>query len=363
MKLLFYAINGKGLGHLSRSMAIADSITLNDPGVKILFVTGTSKMEIIGNIAYPVIRIPSRSKAFNFDIFNGALGKIEREVLIKTTEIFRPDAVFYDFLMDEQVFKFCAERDIRNMLILRKQKMGCVRDIAKKSALEFVDTLVFPHEYHEWPDASRMFSEKKSIYTGGIIRPISKKEVDQAVAQFFGRKIKYIVLTIGGGGAREAQEWFLKSLNALSIIIKKYPDIHILAVPGPLFTRSDSKLPTNERILIQKWVPQLKLLLKGAQLVLSNAGYNTINEIRASNCPAVIYPLKSTGWDDQRARAEEMVEEGRAVIVTADGNDVATKVEQFLEGGINIKGREMSHEDLEKNFFNIGRVLMKSLNR
>jgi predicted glycosyltransferase len=65
-------------------------------------------------------------------------------------------------------------------------------------------------------------------------------------------------------------------------------------------------------------VPDLPACLAGSRLSISQAGYNTVADILAAGCPAVLVPFASGGETEQTMRAGALAASGRAAVVHED---------------------------------------------
>jgi UDP-N-acetylglucosamine--N-acetylmuramyl-(pentapeptide) pyrophosphoryl-undecaprenol N-acetylglucosamine transferase len=360
MKALIYAINGKGLGHLSRTHVIADSLTASDPDLKIEFVTGTTRMSVIREFGYPVMRIPSTSTPYNYDLFHGKVRWLETQMICAAVQDFEPDFVLYDFLLNTHVFSKVHSTGALNLLILRKQKKKCLEKIVRHSAFSLVDLIIFPHDEAELMDFAPLFPKDKLCFTGPVVRPLKLGEIDRSHEYYFPFKMPFILLTIGGGGAQEARDWFRRCIAVLKQIIQEYPRMHVLAVKGPLFKDDLDPETGDKRIIIVDWADSIRELMAASELVLCNSGYNTANEVLASGTPAVIYPLGSTGWDDQMERARWLETQKAALICNNDSEDIQRCILDILKREV-IHRRDIFQDTTGMPFHRLGKQIMDSI--
>jgi predicted glycosyltransferase len=64
----------------------------------------------------------------------------------------------------------------------------------------------------------------------------------------------------------------------------------------------------DAEITIESFRPDFAGLLAGCQLSISQAGYNTVMELVALKCPAVVVPFAEGGESEQTLRARMLVE-------------------------------------------------------
>jgi predicted glycosyltransferase len=68
-------------------------------------------------------------------------------------------------------------------------------------------------------------------------------------------------------------------------------------------------------VTLLRSVPDLAGRLASARLSISQAGYNTVADILASGCAAVLCPFAAGGETEQTARADALAAAGRATVV------------------------------------------------
>ena len=73
-------------------------------------------------------------------------------------------------------------------------------------------------------------------------------------------------------------------------------------IVGPLF-RGWHQLERIEGLLVVPFEPDTLAAFASADLVISQAGYNTVTELEQLATKAILVPLE-TNWDDQFARAD-----------------------------------------------------------
>src|SRR5690606_37105167 len=77
-------------------------------------------------------------------------------------------------------------------------------------------------------------------------------------------------------------------------------------------------------VVVERFVADLVATLAGAQLSISQAGYNTVADILVSGCRAVFVPFSQGGETEQSRRAALLVEHGFGVVVPEQELTAAT---------------------------------------
>ena len=76
-------------------------------------------------------------------------------------------------------------------------------------------------------------------------------------------------------------------------------------------------------VTIARFLPDLPQRLATAQLSISQAGYNTVADLLAARCRAVLVPYAAGGETEQGQRAALMQARGLATVIAEDGIDAA----------------------------------------
>ena len=99
-----------------------------------------------------------------------------------------------------------------------------------------------------------------------------------------------------------------------------------LVVAGPNVSAglaADLAQIQNPAIAIARFLPDLPQRLGGARLSISQAGYNTVADLLAARCRAVLVPYAAQGETEQSQRAALMGARGLASVVAEAGLDAA----------------------------------------
>jgi UDP-N-acetylglucosamine--N-acetylmuramyl-(pentapeptide) pyrophosphoryl-undecaprenol N-acetylglucosamine transferase len=305
MRILFYAINGIGLGHLNRLSIIEKEIKKIRPDAETLFVTNSKASEFIEENQISCIRIPQHTKAIlRKDEIESSLSERSHSSLIKgISSYFCPDIMVFDCHYPSDLLDHNKASGIKNVLVLRKIMDSRTNEFIKKSDQELIDLCIVPHEKKELGGyLLRNFSEgflRKTKVIDPIIRICDGQKSMKASDGF------RILATIGGGGYPVENERILSlikvSVRKAAAELKDHNGKNIKAtlVTGPLYTPKimDTKDPD-----IRRYLPRFIDHLINADLVISHAGYNSIHEAIYYKKPAIIIPAKRES-EDQRERA------------------------------------------------------------
>jgi len=335
--ILMYSHDTYGLGHIRRTMAIANH--LRHTNTNILILTGSP---IAGRFALPTqvdfVRIPGMIKKTN-DEYRSLSIKIEDEqalsirtnIILATAKTFKPDL----FIVDKEPLGL--KREVLPTLEWLKQNTPQTRmilglrdildtpsvitsDWRARDIYGYLDELydeiwvygnqdIFdPVSLYEFPESIK----NRVVFTGYIPRDKKRCKIRKKTRRRY-RVMSddtFVLVTTGGGGDGfdlldnfvSMHDYFPTSLPFKSLIIT-----------GPFMPKKSREL-IRERarlygIKTQPFHPRLEELMKAADLVISMGGYNTICEILTQQTPALIIP-RETPRKEQLIRAERLKSEG-----------------------------------------------------
>jgi len=304
MKILFYAINGIGLGHVVRTTSLATAIRKISRRTEILFVTNTRFPFFLKRNKIPFSRT-------DFSWVESVSEKRSVRTIKRLLREADPDAVVYDTVFPERALRDPCSRGRTNVLILRERGERTMRELFSNSSLWFFDRIIIPHARRDFAFDLPADLRRRARFVGPIIRDYSLGRTREMAKKYRLRGKFVITVTCGGGGHPVLSEIFVCAVvGALQRL--RLPDVRAVVVTGPLFRKDMGHLEKN--ILLVSFEPDLPSLIKASNLVICEAGYNTINEVIKIRTPAVILPAKRQ-YDDQFGRARRLEERGAVVVV------------------------------------------------
>lgn len=319
--ILMYCHDTYGLGHIRRTMAIAQH--LRGRNVNILILTGSP---IVGRFAFPeqidFVRIPGMIKKTNEEYLPLSIKinprhalDIRKNIITATAKTFQPQLFIVDkeplglrkeVLPTLQWLRRCLPRT-QTVLGLRDVMDDGVtvqQDWRKKGVYETLETLyseIWVYGIRDYYDPIQEYAIPDSIsrkmhFTGYIQRKIPDARSVQEVRKEHGIRDdgKMVVVTAGGGG--DGYPMMDAYLTMLESEPQPAPFKSVL-VTGPF-------MPVNERKIIHRRAKRLGVrtyrfyrwmeeMLAAADLVVGMGGYNTVCEILSQKTPCLIIPREN----------------------------------------------------------------------
>lgn len=335
--ILMYSHDTYGLGHIRRTMAIANH--LRGTNTNILILTGSP---IAGRFALPsqvdFVRIPGMIKKTNDEyrslsikIDDAQALTIRTNIILATAMTFKPDL----FIVDKEPLGL--KREVLPTLDWLKQMMPQTKTIlGLRDILDDPEVIINDwNERNIYPSLSKLYDEiwiygnqriydpvalyqfpdnirERVVFTGYIPRTQKRDNVRKKVRRKFRilPQDTFVLVTTGGGGDGfdvldrylAMHDYFPTSLPFKSMIIT-----------GPFMPkRKREDIRKRGKVYGIKTLPfhsRLEELIKAADLVISMGGYNTVCELLTQQTPALVIP-RETPRQEQLIRAQCLKNEG-----------------------------------------------------
>jgi predicted glycosyltransferase len=159
------------------------------------------------------------------------------------------------------------------------------------------------------------------LVTGGAVAPAAER---------------FAVIVSAGGGAAQGR---LCETALAARALTPLADAPWLLITGPsapdgLVAMLRSKLRDGDAV--EPFRSDFPALLAGAQLSISQAGYNTCGDLLQAGCPAVLVPFAAGGEREQTLRAARLAGRGLAAVVeeaSLDPQRLADAIARAVAGG------------------------------
>lgn len=314
MRIVFYSLNGSGVGHVTRGISIARAVRKLacelQRAVEIFFLTSSEAGAVIFSEGFPSFKMPSRTAFAMTGISTEQFSPLAAEWTKKTLQLLSPDALVVDTFPAGYYDELPPLLKIpgRAVCICRPIQFANVDRTAYFENLSLYDSLIIPDTKERHGDRLPIDLEAKATYFG----PALSRDSDELLTRHDARQLLNvpsdgfaIYVSAGGGGDAQAQEKIFDTYTALNTI----PNAHFVIGAGPLYF--------GERIYAGNvtWLTNENALelMPGFDSAVAAAGYNTFHELMFAGIPSVFLPQEK--WaDDQASRAELAVSVGAAKV-------------------------------------------------
>jgi UDP:flavonoid glycosyltransferase YjiC (YdhE family) len=328
-KILIYAINGKGMGHLNRTLVLARAAREHAPAIDILFAVASQLFWLVRDAGFPVLKVADRNHALGYHV-----GLESRPLHLAATfepilDQYRPSSLVVDMTLNKHLFDVAARYGANVALMLRKQRTTALAKATRDPAIKRVDRFLVPHPTDEFTlDEIPAQWRHRVRRLGPVVKTLQLDRVPQVKARYSSSGLPLVVVTIGGGGNKEAEATLTAADQAAAASVG---EIDWVMVYGPYYPGSVP--PSHANVRRVRFEADMLELCTAADVVICNAGYNTIREVTVAGTPAIVIPLDWSGADDQMERAQLLAQNGRAVIGQTSGPGLLAQVRELVRTG------------------------------
>ncbi len=287
----YFAVHSQGLGHATRSVALARGLAERDPRLYFLFLAGSPALDLVVSSGFDALTMPP---APDFPTRDGILQPMWRWYrdyarYLRTAGRFmrkEGDWGYYRFLISDSELasvRAALRHRVPTALLLNQTAHDFARDPGSRMVetlgnLGFsrlarqVDLLLVTGPAPDWPNARHI---------GPIVRVPSGPR-DKVRADLVFRK-RTILVTVGGTAAGD----FLLRASVAAFRRLDLPDTSMVVVSGPKL-----KVDPSPGVYPYGFVPNLQDFVLAADLVVTTAGQGTVSEARAFGTPVIAIPPK-----------------------------------------------------------------------
>jgi predicted glycosyltransferase len=323
--IVFYGINGQGLGHISRLLNVARSLKefceIFKIDSEIIFLTTSDAPQIASD--FPVYKLPTIYKFGSEEI-----KKYTKFFIANMFGCIRPDVVVMDTNPYGAFNEFALFRDYckKAVFINRHTDNSSNPDKDYIDLMRLYNLILTPDSRDN--SSKYFFSDSVSSYrfvdkVHGF-RPDRSMDRETARSHLnVGSQCYLVYISAGGGGDKNSEVQIETIVKALS----KRPDIKILIGYGPLYTGKIIYYPN----VIPYTGFDIRKYFLGIDAAVCAAGYNTFEELLAAKVPCAFYS-QSKGMDRQDLRVIEGKQLGWNEYIDDinDSEDVLNKVEGLI---------------------------------
>ncbi len=316
VRVLSYAINGRGVGHLVRQLAILRWVrrltALLGVRAECWVLTSSEADTLARREGVPALKMPSKAMLRDAGMEPARYLTVARGWVVNAIAGLAPDVLVVDTFPGGSFGELLAVLEMvpQRVLVARAVKDEIAGDDAYRALLPLYGAVVIPDERGVGPILLR---EREELLARAAARA--------ALGIPTGARAVYV--SLGGGGddaAPHALPWLVDALVPRGW--------HVVVGAGPLYQGPERRGPGIT--WMDRYVPLE--LLPGVDAAVSAGGYNGVTELMYAGIPTVFLPQPRLA-DDQRARAEAMARAG-AGRVAARLEDVPDLLEAPGDGAI-----------------------------
>lgn len=288
IRVVSYAINGRGLGHLTRQLAILRWIrrlcTVLGVELQAWVLTSSEADTLARREGVPALKIPSKAMLRDAGLDPAHLLGVARAWVLNAVATLQPDLLLVDTLPGGSFGELgpVLEMARRRALIARPVRAGVAEDPAYASWLPLYDRVIVPDDGGLGPVLIREREE------------LLPREAARAALGLTGRAV---YVSTGGGGDPAAPGLLPELVRRL-----RARDWEVVVGAGPLYQGPEIRGPGV--VWLDRYTPVE--LFPGLDAAVSAGGYNSVYELLFAGVPTVFLPQPRLA-DDQAARVDRVV--------------------------------------------------------
>lgn len=304
-----------GLGHVRRCLHFVRALSEASPGSALLLVTGSPALHALRRLPLNAdyVKVPTiartgteQSRPPHLPLPIEGVKSLRRRLIYEAISGFEPDVLLVDnfplgssaellpLLKDLRPRRTATVLGLRDILdrpdVVRKdwQRQGIYQ------VLEDCYDRILVYGLPSVLDVARVYGLTPNVaaklhYCGYVTRIAPLTEVDQKILAAAGLNSPWVLATVGGGGdGLPLAKAFLRAMSTM-------PEVCGMAVTGPLMSSADraelehlgARCP---RVVLQDHLENLPAYMAAADAVVTMGGYNTLAEVLALGCRAVVIP-------------------------------------------------------------------------
>ncbi len=324
LRVVCYAVNGTGVGHLTRLLSMARWIRRYAAAmgrkVEVWFLTSSEAEGLVFSEGFAAFKIPSKTIVAEAGIDRGAYLALAKQWIWHTIGLLRPDLFIVDTFPRGSFGELLGALDLcrRTAFVYRPVRAQVAERADFQAMLPLYDLVIVPEA--STPVLAPKSIDDRLVHVGPVLSrerwELMPREAARAQLGIRGDR-KCVFVSAGGGGDPDAEAHIQAAVSALS----GDPRLAVVVGAGPLYRGRPFAGVTTLTGRAAEW----SLAFDAA---VCAAGYNTFGELMFAGVPSAFLPQDKLA-DDQRARAERAVASGAAAML-APGDDVHGVVTELL---------------------------------
>lgn len=317
LSLVSYAVNGSGLGHVARQVAIHRWLrryaSFAGVATQHWFLTTSEADTWLWHEGFAAFKLPSKSVVEAAGVNKLSYLALAKQWIWHSLALLRPDLLIVDTFPNGSFQELLGALDLckQRALVLRPVKADIAQQAAFRAVAGLYDRVIVPASADEGITELGL-DPRRVAFTGPIMRAErfelrARAEARQALG--VADDARCVLVSAGGGGDASAEQLFA----TITALLGDDPGLHLVLAAGPLFRGTPRRGPR-----LTWWTePGLGEQLLGVDAAICAAGFNTAHELLFAGVPTVFLPQHKVA-DDQAARVDALVRAGAARVASLE---------------------------------------------
>jgi len=290
LRIVSYAINGRGVGHLMRQLAILRWIrrltAVMNISAELWVLTSSEADTLARREGVPALKMPSKAMVKDAGTSPIRYLKIAKNWVLQSITALDPDILLVDTFPSGSFGELLGVLELveTKILIARRVRPEFSQESHYKNILSLYTHIICPDDSDVGPI---MIRERAELLT--------RQDARQTLGAVDDRKLLY--LSVGGGGDVQANQLLPKMITQIH---KEFPnEYHIVVGAGPLY--QGREIRGANITWLSRYVGME--LMRGFDIAISAGGYNSYHELMHAGVPTIFLPLPRIA-DDQHERVQ-----------------------------------------------------------
>ncbi len=326
-RVVFYAVNGSGMGHLTRLLAVARWVrrylaVLEERPPEIIFLTSSEATGALLEAGFASFKLPSKTVVRHAGMDMLEYRRLAKHFVWQMLGVFSPDLLVVDTFPAgsfDELFQI-LDGPFRKAFILRRVKPEYAARPIYRAALGLYPSVVVPHTPEVFGGALPPgVTSARVSYAGEVLQyePAELLPAGEARARLgVPTDARLVYISAGGGGDPHTEQ----ALSALVAALADLPDVWLLVGAGPLYNGRRLSGPR----LVWFTGAQVHFYFGGCDAAISAGGYNTFHELLLARVPSVFFAQEKVA-DDQGERIRRAAEIGACYMLEDVSDAEATR--------------------------------------
>ena len=308
MKILLSAINGIGLGHVTRQLALARALRDRLPEAQFLFLTTSEAPSIIWQDGFASVKIPSWTNVTRGLMSAADWRHLAHSLATVSVANFKPDVLIADsYPFGEYGEILAVLSTIQQRIFLYDVMPGQDQKKLHRDAISNYNLVLIPHDEGAFELPFEIVPAPH--WVGPMVNRSRKEALPRAEAR---RRLGIpedrlcFYVALGGGGG----EAIVEAINWLSITLESFPNLLLFQTLPPLAAEDSGLLKSKNARAVSHFTFPFTPYLSAFDGAIAGAGANTTTELINFGVPAVWVPMGSKQAADQEWRAQKLSENG-----------------------------------------------------
>ncbi len=295
-KILFMPTNGVGLGHLTRTLAVARRLKVMYPDVEIIFFTTSIAMHLIVREGFLAYNFPSMDYC-PVNVDDKEIGEAIKNQIIQIVKRHNIDTLVFDGVFPYEYLINAIEelKTLDPIWIQRGMNKGGKSPVVIEGE-KYFNKIIVPGQAGK--ELHLLEKDSKFIYVPPIIylknEELLPRDLVLKMWNLDPNK-KTVYIQLGEGLHNDVNSLIFNVVQSL----KKRKDLQIILGESIIaYKRYD----IDPSIFIIRDYPN-SIYFNAFDFAVINASYNIFHETLYFGVPTIIFPTKETGTDDHFARA------------------------------------------------------------